>query len=452
MRFLQKHNDKAEVNPPPGSPRKKRKKDNAHVNENEISAYFTSVRPALAKQDLDVQTKKRSHRKLRDVNCSLQQPPSVDDQAIPTVEPADQTSHLGFGDRGPRHESGSSISWSESIRIPSLTPAHCRLEVTKSSGQLGSTRSDKIGNTVGGEVLHSPPNPPITTRHVMDNVGGQFQVSSLPPKNECLSRSHSLPQHTSSPRRINMVDRAARRRTMEDVASPSTMPSFVSTHRDHRRHIYRSDILESRGHVQFVQPTIHRDVRLDSDTEPPAHEDLGQHASSSLGRILQECNTAFHQQRTAEALQPNDQDSYQRAPGQSNMRQATEAYPTVRRIPNVRFAGVEVYYPAVPTIAGPSIYEQQEEELYGHTNQLFCEEGTLPPPQDMQDEYFDEVAFDSAEQDWDDEAELADDGVGLDPLINEMDRRQMNDNIADSIQSRGSIVAQPGFWRPHKLY
>ncbi|KAF2437369.1 hypothetical protein P171DRAFT_400076 [Karstenula rhodostoma CBS 690.94] len=451
MRFLQKHKGKAEVGPPPGSPRKKRKKDQAHVKEDEISAYFTSVRPTLAEQDLNVHTKKPSHRKLRDASRSLRQPSSVVDQAILTVEPADQTSYPGSGGRGPRHESGSYVSWPESVRVPSLTPAHGRVEAAKSSGQLDSTRGGRTGNNVGGEVLHSPPIPPITTRHLVDNIGGRFQVSSLPPTNERLSRSHSLPQHTSSPRRINLVDRAARRRTLEDVASPSSMPPFVSTHSGHRRHIPAS-----RGHTHCVQPpdpTVHRDVSLDHETEPLAHDDLGQHTSSSLGRILQECNTAFHEKRIAEALQHKSQGPYPRVPVQSNMRQTPEAYPTVRRIPSVRFAGVdELYYPAVPKVAGPSLYERQEEELYGHADQLFYEEGALPPPQDMHDVYFDEEAFDYAEQDWDDEAELADDGVGADPPVNEADVHHLDGNIADRVHGRAGIVAKPGFWRPHKLY
>ncbi|KAL5379391.1 hypothetical protein DPSP01_008459 [Paraphaeosphaeria sporulosa] len=456
MKFLQKYKDNAEVEQPPESPRKKRKKDQAHGKEDEISAYFTSVRPALARQDPNVQIKRPSHRKLRDVNCSPQQPSPIVDQAIPTVELADQTSYLGIGVRGSRHEIGSYISLSESVRVPSLPPAHGPLEAAKSSGQLDSLHNGRTGNTITGEVLHSPPIPPITTRHLVGDICGRFQVSSMPPTNERLSRSHSLPQHTSSPRRINLADRAAGRRTPEHVASQSSMPPVLATYNGHRCHLQSHNIPEPRGHDQRVQPpdpTMHRDVILDRETEPAAHDELGQHTSPSLGRILQDCNTAFHEKRAAEALQPKEQEPYPHGPVQSNIKLTTKSYLNARRLPSVRDAGLEeVYYPSVPTVSGPEMSKHQDEELYGYTDQIFDEEDS-PPPQHMQEEYLDEEAFDYAEQGWDDEAELVDDDVELDLPVAEAYLHSLDNNtIMERTHSRTDAVPKPGFWRPHKLY
>ncbi|KAJ4345250.1 uncharacterized protein N0V89_011380 [Didymosphaeria variabile] len=114
MKFLQKHKDKTGVGPLSGSPKKQRKKDQAHAKEEEISAYFTSVRPALAEQELNIQTKKPSPKKLREADSGRRGPPPIVDEAVPTVEPADQTPYSGLEGGGPRHESRSYISWSES--------------------------------------------------------------------------------------------------------------------------------------------------------------------------------------------------------------------------------------------------------------------------------------------------------------------------------------------------
>jgi hypothetical protein len=459
MNFLQKHKDKAEANPPPGSPRKKRKRDHAHTKEDEISAYFTFVRPALADQDLNIQTQKPSQQKARRTKHSQRETPSVVDKTVPTVEPTDQTSYLKFGGRGPRCESGSYISWSESVRIPSVTPAHFCTEAADSSGQLDSTRAGQAaGNTDGRESLHSTSVPPITSKQLVEDRGARFQVFPLPPMNERLSRSHSLPQRTTSPRPINLMGRAARRRTLEDVASPSSMPPLVSTHSDHPRSIHMSSVPRSRGHDLVVQPpdpTTHRDVSLDRETEPLALEDFGQQTSSSLGQILQDCNTAFHERRIAEALQPNAQEPPPRATVRSNMRQAPKVYPTIRSLPSVRFAGAEdIYPPTAPTVSGPSMYDQQEEQC-GQADQLLWAKDTRPMPWAMQDEYFDdddeeeeEEEFDYAEQAWDEEAEVADYGVRIDPLVHETDVCRMDDRT----HGRSSAVVKSGFWRPHKLY
>ncbi|KAI4648829.1 uncharacterized protein J4E79_009901 [Alternaria viburni] len=103
MKFLQQHKDEPEPVPRTDASKKKRKKDNEQMKEGEISAFFTSARPALVDKDTNTPPQHpvpKAKRRRRDQS-------SVDDTAIPTVEATGQASYLGFGSRGPRHESNS---------------------------------------------------------------------------------------------------------------------------------------------------------------------------------------------------------------------------------------------------------------------------------------------------------------------------------------------------------
>lgn len=51
MKFLQKEKDQPESALPQSVPKKKRKKDHVNTKEDEISAFFTAVRPALAERE-----------------------------------------------------------------------------------------------------------------------------------------------------------------------------------------------------------------------------------------------------------------------------------------------------------------------------------------------------------------------------------------------------------------
>ncbi|KAF1975864.1 hypothetical protein BU23DRAFT_529815 [Bimuria novae-zelandiae CBS 107.79] len=465
MKFLQKDKNQPEAGPLPGSPRKQRKKNQAHAKEDEISAYFTSVRPALAEQDSNSQAKEGSRQKLRSKERSERERFSIVDKVFSTIESVDKSSQLGFGGKGPRHESGGYISWSESVRTPSAATARLRTEAVRNTGQLDPTPGgQEAGCTDGGGLLHSRPAPPTVTKHPDDGSGGRFQVSSVPPTNERLSRSHSLPQHTSSPRRINLVDRAARRRTLDTVVSPSSMPPFVSTHGDHRRgqaHIPTIPKVNDRSlHVQLSEPTGHRDHNPERETEQRAQEEGDQQTSSSLGRILEDCNTAFHERRKAAALHYSIRESSLDVHIPHVTTSNAKVYPAVRRIPIVQLAGVEeVYHPRAPTVYGPSIYEQQEQHQYEFADLTLDPEVTLPVARYPKGEFCDQEELDDGEQEWDEEAEMAtnglcpflSDGTGA-QQFNDNDDDDDDDDFVDRMGRRSNDVVKPGFWRPHKLY
>ncbi|KAI4673273.1 uncharacterized protein J4E88_008885 [Alternaria novae-zelandiae] len=54
MKFLQQHKDEPEPVPRSDASKKKRKKDNEQMKEGEISAFFTSARPALVDKDTNI--------------------------------------------------------------------------------------------------------------------------------------------------------------------------------------------------------------------------------------------------------------------------------------------------------------------------------------------------------------------------------------------------------------
>jgi hypothetical protein len=151
MRFLQKHKDQPEAIPQTGLSKKRLKKDHAHAREEEISAYFTTVRPALAQQDGNIQAKEGSEEKnlTQELDHRRDRLAEVDN-AMPTIEMPDKAPYLGFGSRGPRHESGSYISWSESNRAPSATPIIPRIESAINVGQPNTNHGIREGRDTNG--------------------------------------------------------------------------------------------------------------------------------------------------------------------------------------------------------------------------------------------------------------------------------------------------------------
>ncbi|KAI4948730.1 hypothetical protein J4E86_008079 [Alternaria arbusti] len=88
MKFLQQHKDEPEPVPRTEASKKKRKKDNEQMKEGEISAFFTSARPALVDKDTNTLPQHpvpKAKRRRRDQS-------SADDTAIPTVEATGQAS------------------------------------------------------------------------------------------------------------------------------------------------------------------------------------------------------------------------------------------------------------------------------------------------------------------------------------------------------------------------
>ncbi|KAF2869443.1 hypothetical protein BDV95DRAFT_100711 [Massariosphaeria phaeospora] len=466
MKFLQKHKGQPEPAPPPGVSKKKRKKDHAHAKEEEISAYFTSVRPALAERDVNIQAKEGASRKCAEPELERPQRErsSVADNAIPTVESSDKAPYLGFGRRGPRLESGSYVSWSESIRAPSGTPRPPPAGLTVNVGQPDSMPSNRQeGDTESRNVRNSQAAPSVT-RHVTDGSDGRFQVSSSNPAYQRISRSLSLPKHTSSPRIVNLVDRTDKTRTSEPAASPSSMPPVVPDGDTRGRYqpSQHIDAIES-NHAPFPsQKPAGRRMREgppENDMKDKAADDIEPQSSSSLGRILQECNSSFNDRRRAATSYEADMVE----PGYTNVRHRDGLQrhtPAVQRLPSVRFAGAEIIYPPrVPNFSGPSIYQQQAQrqslaEQYAAdenypVEHTYYADGAYVDEEDDVEDYDQEWGRRPEEtlpysvEDEDEDDVLVEDLVEL--------HRHRRGHGSETVE-QGDNAVDSGFWRPHKLY
>jgi hypothetical protein len=466
MKFLQSHKGRPDAELKTNLPKKKRKKDPTHAKEEAISAYFTAVRPALEEKEVNKQVKEVSQKQLQDTDRRETEPPSGVDNAVPTVEVADQASYLGFGSRGPRHESGSYISWSESIRALSATPARPRVSSIIRTNQCDHLHDVQDGKITGsGEPVLSRPVPPTVVPCMPEGSGDRFQVSSLLPANDSISRSHSLPQHTSTPQRAETRNRnqGNRRQTIGSSASPPSTSLFIRGPTDSQSDIHRAfngappSIPTGFDPAKEVQdPASVADAAANPEGGPLAGDGADARTSSTLGRILENCNAAFHMQRQAAAplrTRVSEVES-SRLPSRGHR----ETYPTIQRIPTVRFADVDEIYPSrTPVATAANIYAQQQnrQPFIGHDFEDYSPQQAYLNVHDLngEEEGYDTHEWEQVEHGsengnndsyWEEEfAET----VGFD-----YGRRQTNkDDIVNLAHSNDAVV-RPGFWRPNKLY
>jgi len=463
MKFLQKHKDQPEAEPPLGSSKKQRKKDHAHAEEEEISAYFNTVRPALAEKDHNIQAKggtQQTERPGVDRRERGRQP--VIDNVTPTIERGSTASYLGLGSRGPRHETGSCISWSESVRAPSMTLVRRRADVGIHSDHPDSVHGRQEAASLDRQEKFDSrqllPNEPKSVRNGSD---GRFQVSSLPPTTERLSQSHSLPQHAPSPRQVSRLDRAARCRTQESAISPSSILPFVPTVLCDHQHdplcLHRT-AAPSRsnepvlGHETSV-PLVDDGVAELELEQPPAGEKEPQ-TSSTIGQILQQCNVAFQERRGAEAMQDSEMhEQTSMVPTWDTRTRRHEHYPPIRRMPSVRFARVEeICSPRTPIFSNQSIDERQEHHC-GIDNVSLARNDCLRLPGGAQHDYSDGEEHDVDDFDWEQDTEMIGDGIGLDQFDAESSDLEHFEEFPGNLRPVSSTIpTRPRFWRPHRLY
>ncbi|KAJ4372204.1 hypothetical protein N0V83_003978 [Neocucurbitaria cava] len=374
MKFLQQQKDQPELIPEAEPPKKKRKSNYTHTKEDEISAFFTSVRPVLAEKDGNIQAKGTS--RTHDTSLELRHRErgrsslAVEDATptVPTIEVSDKASYLGFGSRGPRHESTSVVSWSDSTREPSTKPALARTKHVLYFRRLDSINPGEHGKTTDKQdVSFKRPAPLSSGPRRTNGTSERFEVSSLAPSRQRVSRSQSHPRYTSSPRRVNLVDRAAKFRSTDTIDSPSSMPPVAPVHAaaidarqvqvadEYNASKFRAASIASPGASStYRQPTLDGE-----DTDAG----FNPQTSSDLGRVIQKCNSTFHERRRAATPQrrhPMPEILSRFADeAESQSSRGFMLYPANHRTPIVRFAGVENRAPPLTSLAGPSIYEQQ---------------------------------------------------------------------------------------------
>jgi hypothetical protein len=445
MKFLLKDKDISEPTLQQGVARKKHKNGHMHTKEGEISAFFTSVQPLQAESNVTIA--KTVHREREQSQKSS--------GVVPTIEKPNSGACLGFGSRGARHESTGYMSWSESVRASDMTPHRLQKSLTiNRDHDEPSTHPPMNCTTSGAESIGSQrlAHRPINLEGIDANAERLVAFPTAPAQ-QTLSRSQSDSRYTSPPRKANLVDRAAKSRLGRSVTSTSSMPPYVQDHASIEPLDPKSRVSARSNHSEEVscRKELNAPIRNDSSVQNEGEQaSPEQQSSSDLGRIIQHCDRAYLAQRRAPC-----QRSYMS--GRTNESAATDiqAHPSPplerRRRPTVRFSGIDMLSPIIPTMPGAGLYQQQaqrqqvllpivrdEEDFPGEFG-LVDQELSYQP---------DDMLY--LEQEWEEQG---------DPPYYEEDGEDMEENFHDfgeddfvqRLPSDNSVVAR-GFWRPNRLY
>jgi hypothetical protein len=135
-----------------------------------------------------------------------------------------------------------------------------------------------------------------------------------------------------------------------------------------------------------------------------------------------------------------------------------ETYPTIQRIPTVRFADVDELRPSrTPVATAANIYAQQQnrQPFIGHRFEDYQPQQTYLNVYDLDDE---EESYDAYE--WG-QVERGPENGDTDPYLGEElaetvgfdhGRRHTNRDDIVNLDHSNDVVVRPGFWRPNKLY
>lgn len=456
MKFLQKHD---EPKPPPQLEvlRKKRKTDHMNTKDEDISSFFTLKHHALRK-DKHSSYSSVGMTKRRHYNRS-----PVTHTVVPTVELDNRAPCLVSEKGQARHESTSHASWFESVRGCSFTPTSVQSgnDIYCDRHNPGRYERPK-SNTNRDENLLEQTKPPSVTKQTPVSANGRFHVSSLAPSQFRMSRSQPCPQYSSSPRRLNLVDRPNKIQRTEKTCSSSSMlptvPYILNANSDERLSASRLNIAESRR-----SPNPGREAHVTSqherldDGHKGRKEDLK--TSSDWEKLLQVCKESIHDPlwaastRTRDVCRPESTFSAQL----TRRQQMTDLRTSTRRIPTVRFAELPCQYQAQSSLIGPGIYEQQEQQQHP-VQEAYEGESFGDYPWVLDEEYMDMnsvLHHDEEGDDWDDTDNML--GACMLYACGEQDGMCMAGspspvkNVSEDPR-RGNDVVVSGFWRPNKLY
>lgn len=458
MKFLQNNHGGNDHTAQPPDAKKKRKKDHARTREEDISAFFTTVRPVLADTDGNIQAKSRcptgrSAGAKADRPRRTRDPSKAPDNAVLTMDSEGKASYMGFGSRGPRHESTNYLSWSESICAPSVTPGRPKNTSTVHDERIDAWNReiDKVSHGRGTAGHQEVPSSIIRDREIA--TSNRFRVSSVAPMPSGLLRSQSLPQPSSSPRRPNLVDRAVNRHTNEDVTSPSSvLPVLRGRVNAGHQEVSTTEGSVKTSHVSENAEPMQGRASTNVVRGHPAHSRPPK--LPGLGGTLQHYNEIFEaepQQAPSRRGRRAKTQTPPRYPGA--VRQTRHSlYPRIAEAPTVRFVATEGRSTMLPNFSGPSIYVQQEQRQRLPTHLGVEDDGGYRYPDGVGQEYMSETGILDHEdfEDWSDEQlpyglmkDMDDDIEGLDYGADDV--KQMQEPEHTSVVTRG-------FWRPNRLY
>jgi hypothetical protein len=462
LNFLARKDEAAsKPTPPEGVPKKKRKKDRIKSKEGEISAYFTSAAQANAGKDDNIQTNFHQHEPDTNTRSSRRERElsSKADAPVRTVEIPEKRSYLGFRSRGRHYESSSYVTWSESVRAPSTRPRQpSTKDTTRQCHNLTKNPAHSI-TACEHDAVSKRPAPPSMNKQRTDATVERFAVSSVGPPHQRMSRSLSYPQHTSSPRRVNLVDRAAKFQSTESIASPSSMPSHLPTRSPEKLRPCRPAVSskDTKSDVPSVPGTDSAAMYQQATADDNENDgNTREETSSDLGRVLQQCNNTFHLSRQAAVPRRRHTELPKpsfpgRETGRDRIRPRTHDEPPRR--PTVRFSGVETIPPMLPNFSGYSIYEQQAQRQQ------------VPLPALYEDDQVYEELYPDAQEDMGDDLDMMHNHEQLEEFVEDpgVDGERFeatgysfaehfaSESVVGHVQSENRVVA-PGFWRPNRLY
>ncbi|KAH7379337.1 hypothetical protein DE146DRAFT_774223 [Phaeosphaeria sp. MPI-PUGE-AT-0046c] len=458
MRFLQKDQPSSEPNIQQFVPKKKLKKDHVHTKEGEISAYFTSTRPVLAEKDgnapshlvptvTDMAARHRGHKQTQSRKSS---------DVVPTIEALDRGPYLASDSRGPGHESTSYVSWSESVRGPDVAFSRPEQPSTSYLEQAESSKPSWMRHTTSkAQYARATQTTPHADNRTSNSSVERFRISSVVAPQPRVSRSHSCPQRSSSPRKANPNDRIVKFQGAESFASPSSPPPLALPRSTNERPSPRTGLIAASEGQEISRATAANILRqpngaVGTDRTLTAGK---QRTSSDWENIIQHCNhSILEQDWTARQLDGGFTRKDRGATDISNRETIPMVQGEARRRPTVRFLQVEVPRPnEVLTYTSPSFYEQQMREQ--PTASLYQEESM-----DMNESCLSEQDLVYApdaqmydEQDWDDQREVLHDEGDLSAGFDDWEGARVSDDRVQKLPSDDGVVAWR-FWRPNKLY
>ncbi|KAF2855415.1 hypothetical protein T440DRAFT_385369 [Plenodomus tracheiphilus IPT5] len=463
MKFLQKHVEQSGSPRKPAVTTKKRKKDHAHSREGEISAYFTNVRPALAEKHQNAPDRRRARVKetvLKPFQQEQEQRP-VDDPAVHTIETHNKTLYLGFGNRGPRHESTSYVTWSESIRAHSTTPSRPLNRSSYHERQLSPHGRKTFSRSIDvGRASSIPCTQPSIYRFEGSHLTGRSKSSSTDPQSRLVSRSQSFPWRTLSPRRVDAIDRTAKLQTAK-AGFWSSMPPFLSVHTElsDARARQLSDVGKATPKATHVPCTKQQSIiERRTASEEGYASNIMPSPSSDLDGVIHQCNETFQQRSRRRPTTKNHNYSARHEASRSARRAERQINLdldlTAQQPPRVRFAGMELRSAALANFAGPGIYEQQAQE---EQTPQSCSGEEVLGPHNLEGGYLDKdydnnTGMASEEQAWEGMPDTTFAyGHEVRAGIYGGEDEPETETCVQHVASGDSVVAA-GFWRPNRLY
>lgn len=460
MKFLRNHHGKNEHLEQTPDTKKRRKKEQARTTEEDISAFFTTVRPVLADTDGNIQTKSR-HLTGSSAGAKAESPRRTQDPfkatvtAIPAAKSECKASYPGFDSKEQRSEGTSYFSWSESIRGPSITPERPRNTSTDNKKRIDCQNQETDEAAWGRGAAGDQQVSSSIIRNRVSAASSGLRLSSVTPIPAGFSRSRGLPEFSSSPRRPNLVDRAVNRHTNEDATSLSSLPLISQGHSNVGRR-------EVRTTEDSIEMSYDEDNTESMQNQPSRNDARGCSARDCPSQLprLDEMMQNYNETSKARPRQAPSGRGYRRRPetqpssrSRDSIRQGRhDLYQTRTQAPTVRFGDLETH-PSVPTnFSGPSVYVQQEQRQHlpihlgfaGH-GRHYCPDGIGQP-----------CMSESGVLDYEDFEDFSDEQICRGLVVDADDDIEGLDYVADGLEQARELqhtsAVMPGFWRPNRLY